>query len=198
VHRAAGAAVLRPADDTSGQTAPNATEISEDITAESQPEVALLAYLQEEQPRARRRLSRTSTIRAQLAALAAGLTATQANGHPEAAPNLATTQPAAASPNGGNTYGGPPKEQSGKGPPISHRKSDGRFSTNPEIEGSVEIPTSGRSDSSEPSIRRKSRNPEIDGSGENPTSGRSDSSEPSIRKKSRSSEISQKTTSGPK
>jgi hypothetical protein len=31
VHRAAGAAVLRPADDTLWQTAPNATEVSEDI-----------------------------------------------------------------------------------------------------------------------------------------------------------------------
>ena len=91
VHRAAGAATLRPTGhDSSDLTAPEATETSKDTAAAPTKEVVLLAYLQEEPPPARRRLSRTATIRAQPAGLAAGLTATQANGRPEIA------QPAAA------------------------------------------------------------------------------------------------------
>ena len=52
VRHAAGAAVLHTASGTSEQTAPTAPEIPADIATGSQPEVALLAYLQEEHPRA--------------------------------------------------------------------------------------------------------------------------------------------------
>ena len=85
VHRAAGAATLRPeGDDPSKQTAPEATGNSQETAAEPTKEVVLLAYLQEEPPPVRRRLSRSTTVRSQPAGLAAGQAASQANGsHPE-------------------------------------------------------------------------------------------------------------------
>ena len=99
MHRAAEAAALRPTGhDSSGLTAPEAAETSKDNAAEPIKEVVLLAYLQEEPPPARRRLSRTATIRAQPAGLAAGLTATQANGRPEIAQPAAADAPPPAPP----------------------------------------------------------------------------------------------------
>jgi hypothetical protein len=111
VHRAAGAAALQPTEhDTSGQTTHDAAVATKDTTTESPPEVVLMAYLQEEPPRARRQLSRTATIRAPPAGLAAGLATTQASGRAEAAPNEdTTTHPAARSAltsnNGGTHHG---------------------------------------------------------------------------------------------
>jgi hypothetical protein len=172
VHRAAGAATLRPTGhDSSDLTAPEATETSKDTAAAPTKEVVLLAYLQEEPPPARRRLSRTATIRAQPAGLAAGLTATQANGRP------AIAQPAAAEASSRS-----PREQSGrKGSPkrtlnLSHRKPDGRFSANPpEYVESGECPKSPNRDSSESTIRSRSRNSGFVESVEDPRSPNRDS-----------------------
>jgi hypothetical protein len=191
VHRAARAAALRPrGDDSSDLTAPEATGNSKETAAKPTKEVVLLAYLQEEPPPVRRRLSRSTSVRTQPAGLAAGLTATQANGgRPEIA------QPAAVEASGGShgvQFGNSTSNIGGstqdfrvfKEPLESNRESDGRFSsrpTGPESEGSAECPNSPNRDSSGSSIRSRSRNSGTVESAECPKSSDRDSSDPSIR-----------------
>ena len=200
VHRAAGAATLRPkGDDPSKQTAPEATGNSQETAAEPTKEVVLLAYLQEEPPPVRRRLSRSTTVRSQPAGLAAGQAASQANGsHPEVA------QPAAVETSGTSMHTIPASPQVCTGashgvqsgnstsaihhqprgdnlprhlnqePLESNRESDGRFSsrpTDPESAGPALIQSRSDPESAGPALIRSRSDPESAGPTLNRDSG---------------------------
>ena len=192
--RAAEAATLRPeGDDPSKQTAPEATGNSQETAAEPTKEVVLLAYLQEEPPPVRRRLSRSTTVSSQPAGLAAGQAAPQTNGsHPEsyhprqpAAVEASSASHGVQSGNSTSTDGGSNHQPRGENLPRhlnqdpleSNRGSDstdGRFSSNPtdhEPAGPALIRSRSDPESTGPALIRSRSDPESTGPALNRDSG---------------------------